>query len=160
MRFPSWLGFCLRFEFCSCHSFHIMSSCASHLHSCSPHACEHFPRCPFRNPTLPHAPDAPLLSLFVSGSKPFSEWARFDKWPWYITRRPPVKFRSIWRPFDAPTVNRVTVKASFVLQPNTPPKRPNNPSKPIPCPSLSDQDRVGENYTSLGHSYLLLAIYM
>ena len=34
---------------------------------------------------------------------------------------PPVKFRSIWRSFDAPTVNRGTEKASCVLQPNTPP---------------------------------------
>ena len=43
MRFPSWLGFCLCFAFCSCHAFHIMSSCASHLYTCSSHASEHFP---------------------------------------------------------------------------------------------------------------------
>ena len=81
-------------------------------------------------------------------------------WPWYTTGRPPVKFRSIWRPFDAPTVNRVTAKASCVLQPNTPPKQPNNPPKPPPCVPSTDHDRVVENYTPFGHSYLLLAINM
>ena len=30
------------FAFCPCHAFHIMSSCASHLHTCSSHASEHF----------------------------------------------------------------------------------------------------------------------
>ena len=40
-----------------------MSSCASHLHSCSSHASEHFPRCPFCNPTLPHAPTHPFVSF-------------------------------------------------------------------------------------------------
>ena len=33
--------------FCLCHASHIMSSCALHLHTCSSHASEHFPRCPF-----------------------------------------------------------------------------------------------------------------
>ena len=33
--------------FCRCHASHIMSSCALHLHTCSPHASEHFPRCLF-----------------------------------------------------------------------------------------------------------------
>ena len=31
----------------ACHAFHIMSSCASHLHTCSSHISEHFPRCSF-----------------------------------------------------------------------------------------------------------------
>ena len=42
MIFPSWSGFVFRFAFCSCHAFHIMSSCALHLHTCSSHASEHF----------------------------------------------------------------------------------------------------------------------
>src|SRR4051812_3391287 len=33
-------------------AFHIMSSCASHSHTCSPYASELFPRCPFCNPAL------------------------------------------------------------------------------------------------------------
>ena len=37
---------------CLCHAYHIMSSCALHLHPCSSHASEHFPRCPFCNPAL------------------------------------------------------------------------------------------------------------
>ena len=38
--------------FCLCHASHIMSSCALHLHTCSSHAFEHFPRCPFCNSAL------------------------------------------------------------------------------------------------------------
>ena len=55
------------------------------------------------------------------------------KWPWYSTGRPPVKFRVIWSSFGTPTVIRISAKASFKLQPNTPPKQPNNPSKSLPC---------------------------
>ena len=39
-------------HFLACHAFHIMSSCAFHLHTCLSHASEHFPRCPFCNPVL------------------------------------------------------------------------------------------------------------
>ena len=45
---------------------------------------------------------------------------RFAEWPWHITGRASVKFRSIWRSFDAPTVNRVTAKSFCVLQQNPP----------------------------------------
>ena len=41
--FPPWSGFVFRFVFCSCHAFHIMSSCALHLHTSSSNASEHFP---------------------------------------------------------------------------------------------------------------------
>ena len=59
---------CLRVAF-----FHVIicvaSSCFSKL------ASGPFPRCPFRIPTLSHAPVAPLRPCFVSGRKTFSEWA-------------------------------------------------------------------------------------
>ena len=74
------------------------------------------------------------------------------KWPWYSTGRPPVKFRVIWSSFGTPTVIRISAKASFKLQPNTPPKQPNNPSNSPPCSPSSDHDRVGENRTSFGLS--------
>ena len=61
MIFPPWLGFVFRFAFCSCHASHIMSSCALHLHTCSSHASEHFPRCPFCNPALPPPPAHPFF---------------------------------------------------------------------------------------------------
>ena len=112
---------CLLF---ACHAFHIMSSCASHLHTCSSHASEHFPRCPFCNLTL-LCPPAPSFCLFSCvGVKRSRIGPRFAKRPWFITGRPPVKFRAIWSSFDTSTVNRVTVKVSCVLQPNTPPKWP------------------------------------
>ena len=124
MIFPLWSGFVFRFAFCSCHAYHIMSSCALHLHTCSSHASEHFPRCPFCNPALLCHSASTSCLFSCAGVKLSRNGPRFAKRPWYSTGRPPVKFRAIWRSFDTPTVNRVTVKALFVLQPNTPPKWP------------------------------------
>ena len=58
---------CFRFAFCPCHAYHIMSSCA-HLHTCSPHASEHFPRCPFCIPALlcPPTPPFAFFRVWVS----------------------------------------------------------------------------------------------
>ena len=133
-------------------AFHIMSSCAFHLHTCSFHAFQHFPLCPFCNPAL-LCPPASLFYLFsCAGVKRSRIGPRFAKRPWYSTGRPPVKFRAIWSSFDTPTVNRVTAKASFVLQPNTPSKVAQNPSKSLPCSRSFDHDRVGENRSSFGLS--------
>ena len=124
---PFVVGFCFSFcilHFCSCHASHIMSSCASHLHTCSSHASEHFPRCPFCNPALLRAPAHPSCFFSWAGVKRSRNGPRFAKWPWYTTGRPPVKFHSIWRSFDAPTVNRVTTKSFCVLQQNPPPNSP------------------------------------
>ena len=128
---PSVVGFRLRFAFCSCHASNIMSSCASHLHTCSSHASEHFPRCPFCIPVLLCPPAFPFCLFACAGVKHSRNGPRFVKQPWYSTGRPPVKFRAIWSPFDTPTVNRVTVKALFVLQPNTPPKWPKTHPNPL-----------------------------
>ena len=152
MVFPSWSGFVFRFAFYSCHASHIMSSCASHLHTCSSHASEHFPHCPFCNPTLPHAPVHPSGLFSCAGVKRSRNGPSLAKWPWYSTGRLLVKFLVIWSSFGTPTVNRITAKASFELHPNTPPKQPNNPSKLLPCSPSLDHDRVGENRTSFGHS--------
>ena len=105
----------------ACLALHIMSSCTFHLHTCSSHASEHFPRCPFCNPALPHHPV--VISSFVScvGIKHFRIGPRLAKRPWFTTGRPPIKFRTIWTSFDTPMVNGGTEKASCVLQPNTPP---------------------------------------
>ena len=94
----------------------------------------------------------PLVSFRVRVLKRSRNGMRLAKWPWYTTGRPPVKFRGIWSSFDTPTVNRITAKASFELQPNTPPKQPNNPSKSLPCSPSSDHNRVGENSTPFGAS--------
>ena len=97
----------------SCHHEHFI------LHTCSSHASEHFPRCPFCNPAFRSPPV--VISTFLScvGIKHFRIGPRLVKRPWFTTGRPPVKFRTIWTSFDAPTVNRGTEKASCVLQPNT-----------------------------------------
>src|SRR3954469_5523323 len=41
-------------------AFHIMSSCASHSHTCSSYSSEHFPRCPFCNLALLCSPASPF----------------------------------------------------------------------------------------------------
>ena len=108
----------------ACHALHILSSCAFHLHTCSPHASEHFPRCPFCFPELRSPPV--VISTFLScvGVKHFWIGPRLVMRPWFTTGRPSVKFRTIWTPFDTPTVIRGIEKASCVLQPNALPNRP------------------------------------
>ena len=49
----------------ACHALHIMSSRAFHLHTCSSHASEHFPRCPFCIPALLCPPVSPFTSFRV-----------------------------------------------------------------------------------------------
>ena len=66
---------------------------------------------------------------------------RLSKRPWYTTGRPPFKFHAIWTSFDTPMVNRETVKASCVLQPNT-----------SPSSRAFDHDRVAQNRTPFGAS--------
>ena len=139
--FPSWSGFVFRLAFCSCHASHIMSSCASHLHTCSSHASEHFPRCPFCNPALPPPPAHSSCFFSRAGVERSRNGPRLVKWPWYTTGRPPVKFRSIWRSFSAPTVNRATAKSFCVLQ--------QNPSLTCPKPPLS-------LFHALGHSIMIV----
>ena len=130
----------------SCHHVHFI------LHTCSSHASERFPRCPFCNPALLCHPASPSCLSSYAGVKRSRNGPSLAKWPWYSTGRPPVKFRAIWRSFDTPTVNRVTAKAFCVLQPNTLQKQPNNPSKSPPCSRSFDHDRVGENRTPFGVS--------
>ena len=113
---------CIAIACVSCISYHVIMCIA--LHTCSSHASEHFPRCPFCNPVLLCPSASPFFLFSCAGVKRSWNGPSLAKRPWYTTGRPPVKFRSIRRPFDAPTFNRVTAKASRVLQPNTLPKWP------------------------------------
>ena len=116
---------------CRCHAPHIMSSCALHLHTCSSHAFEHFPRYPFCIPALRSPPVVISTFLLCVGIKHFRIGPRLAMRPWFTTGRPPVKFRAIWTSFDTPMVNRGTEKASCVLQPNTPPSWPKTHQNPL-----------------------------
>ena len=116
--FPPLSGFVFRFVFCHVMHFHIMSSCALHSHTCSSHASEHFPRCPFCNPALLSPPVHPSCFLSCAGDKLSRNGQRLVKWPYYTTRRLPVKFRSIRRSFGTPTVNWVTAKSVCVCSKN------------------------------------------
>ena len=102
---------CHHLHFISCHHVHFI------LQTCSSHASDHFSRCPFCNPALLCHPASPSSLFLCAGVKLSRNGPRFAKRPWYSTGRPPVKFRAIWSPFDTPTVNRVTAKASFVCSP-------------------------------------------
>ena len=90
-----------------------------------------------------------VISSFLScvGIKHFRIGLRLVKRPWFTTGRPPVKFRTIWTSFDAPTVNRGTEKASCVLQPNTPPKWPK--THPNPLHSLGRSITIAWSKTAL-----------
>ena len=79
----------------------------------------------------PMSSGVPFCLFSCAGVKLSRNGPRFAKRPCYTTARPPVKFRSIWSPFDTPTVNRGTVKASCVLQPNTPPKWTKTHTNPL-----------------------------
>ena len=81
MIFPLWSGFVFRFAFCHVMHFHIMSSCALHSHTCSSHASEHFPRCPFCNPALLSPPAHPSCFLSCAGVKLSRNGPRLVKWP-------------------------------------------------------------------------------
>ena len=144
-------SFCLC-VFCLCHTSHIISSCALHLHTCSSHASEHFPRCLFCIPTLPHAPAHPSCLFLCAGVKRFRIGPRLAMRPWFTTGRPPVKFRAIWTSFDAPMVYRGTEKASCVLQPNTLPKWPKTHLNPLYHLGSFDHDSVATNRISSGLS--------
>ena len=105
-------------------AFHIMSSCALrciHVRLMHPSI---FPvvRFAIRHSYVLRRP--PFVSRCERVFKRSRNGPSLAKRPWYSTGRPPVKFRAIWSSFGTPTVNRVTVKASFILQPNTPPKWP------------------------------------
>ena len=99
------VGFLSSCCFCLCYASHMMSSCASHLHTCSSHASEHFLHCPFCIPALLCPPVSLSTSFSCAGVKRFRIGPRLAKRPWFTTGTPHVKFHTIWTSFDTPTVN-------------------------------------------------------
>ena len=127
MRFPhAWVLSSFCFLSMSCISYHVIMCIAfAYVFISCIRAFSLLSVLQFDTPT---SSGAPFCLFSCAGVELSRNGSRFAKRPWYTTGRPPVKFRAIWSPFDTPTVNRGTVKASCVLQPNTPPKWPNNPS--------------------------------
>ena len=115
----------------SSHAFHIMSSCASHFAYMFVSCIRAFSPLSVLQSGVPMFPGAPFCLFSCAGVKRSRNGPRFAKWPWYSTGRPPVKFHAIWSPFDTPTVNQGTGRASCVLQPNTPPKWPKTHPNPL-----------------------------
>ena len=75
----------------------------------------------------PMSSGVPSYLFSCAGVKRSWNGPRLAKWPWYTTGRPPFKFRSIWRSFGTPTVNRASAKSVLVLQQNPPSNSPKTP---------------------------------
>ena len=115
----------------SSYAFHIMSSRASHFAYVFISCIRAFSPLSVLQSGTPMSSGVPFCLFSCAGVKLSRNGPRFAKWPWYSTGRPPVKFRAIWRSFDTPTVNRVTVKASFVCSPTPLPKWPKTLQTPL-----------------------------
>ena len=134
-----------------CHALHIMPSCAFHLHTCSSHASEHFPRCPFCIPALRSPPV--VISTFLScvGIKHF----RLDRDLPSGLGLLPVDRLSSFVPFGLRLIlQRLSEgpRRPRVCCSPTPfefgPKHTKNP----PSSRAFDHDRVAENRTPFGAS--------
>ena len=125
--FPSVVGFCLSFCILSCHAF------SYHVIMCIAFAYVFVSCIRAFSPLSVLQSGAPISSgasfrfLSCAGVKLSRNGPRLVKWPYYTTRRPPVKFRSIWRSFGTPTVNRVTAKSVCVLRKNPSLNSPKTP---------------------------------
>ena len=116
-------GFCLRvFLSLSCISYHVIMCIVFAYVSVS--CIRAFSPLSVLHSGALMSSGVPFYLFSCAGVKHFRIGPRLVMRPWFITGRPPVKFRAIWTSFDTPTVNRGTAKASCVLQPNTPPKWP------------------------------------
>ena len=113
----------------SCYSYHVIMCIAfayvfvSCIRAFTPLSVLHF--------GAPMSSSVPFYLFSCAGVKHSRIGTRLVMLPWFTTGRPPVKFRAIWTSFDTPTVNRGTVKASCVLQPNTSPKWPKTHLNPL-----------------------------
>ena len=118
MRFPrGWVLSSFFFLFVSCISYHVIM-CITFAYvfvSC----IRAFSPLSVLQSGTPMSSGAPFCLFSCVGVKLSQNGPRFAKRPWYTTGRPPVKFRSIWRSFDTPMVNRVTTKPSSVCRPTT-----------------------------------------
>ena len=149
--FPSIVGFVFRFVFCHVMHFHIMSSCASHLHSCSSHASELFPRCPFAIRHSHMHRRTPLVFFHVRVSNFF----RMDQGLSSGLIIPPGDYRSSFVPFGGRLVLQQLTghpQSPFECPEKPPPKPAQNPPNSLPCSRSFDHDRVGENRTPFGAS--------
>ena len=113
---------------CACVLHFIMSSCASHFAYMFVSCIRTFSPLSVLQSDTPMSPSAPFCLFSCAGVKHYRNGPWFAEWPWYTTGRPPVKFRAIWRSFDTPKVNRVTVKPPSLCRP-TPLQSGPKPSK-------------------------------
>ena len=136
---------------CLCHASHIMSSCALHLHMCSSHAFELFPRCPFCIPAL-LCPPVSLSTFFRV--RVFNILGLDRDLPSSLGLLPVDRLSSFVSFGLRLMLQRLTEgpKRPRVCCSPTPPNLAQNPPNSAPCPRAFDHDHVGENCTSFGLS--------
>ena len=135
----------------ACHAFHIMSSCASHLHTCSSYASEHFPRCPFCNPALLCHPVPLSTSFHVRVLNVFGLDRDFSCGLGLL----PADRLSSFVPFGLRLIlQRLTEgpKRPRVCCSPTPFQSGPKPTQPPPSSRSFDHDRMTENRSSFGLS--------
>ena len=133
----------------ACHALHIMSSCAFHLHTCSSHASEHFPRCLFCIPTLL----CPPMVLSTSFHVRVLNICKLDRDLSCGLGLLPVDRLSSFVPFGLRLLLQQLTKGPKrprVCCSQHPSKVAQNPPKPPPSFRSFDHDRVAENRTSFG----------
>ena len=138
-------------SFLACHASHIMSSWAFHLHTCSSHASEHFPRCPFCNPALLCPPVFLSTSFHVWGLNVFG----LDRDLSCGLGLLPVDRLSSSVPFGLRLIlQRLTEgpKRLVCVAAQHPFKVAQNPPKTLPSSRSFYHDRVAENHTPFGAS--------
>ena len=137
---------------CLCHASHIMSSCALHLHTCSSHASEHFPSCPFCIPVLLCPPMSLSTSFRVRVLNVFGLDRDFSCGIGLL----PVDRLSSFVSFGLRLIlQRLTErdrKGLVCVVAQHPSKVAQNPPKPPPSSRAFNHDRVGANRTSFGAS--------
>ena len=136
---------------CLCHASHIMSSCAFHLHTCSSHASEHFPRCPFCIPALLCTPVVLSTSFRVWGLN----ISGLDRDLSCGLGLLPLDRLSSFVPFGIRLILQWLTrdrKGLACVAAQHPSKLSQNPPKPAPPSRAFDHDRVAANRTSFGAS--------
>ena len=124
-------GFCLCFAFLSmsCISYHVIMCIAFAYVFIS--CIRAFSPLSILLSGTPMSPGGPFHLFSCVGVKRSRIGTRLVMRPWFSTGRLPVMFCAIWTSFDTPTVNRGTVKALCVLQPNSSPKWPKTHQNPL-----------------------------
>ena len=129
----------------SCHHVHLI------LHTCSSHASEHFPRCPFCNPALLCHPASPFASSLV---RVLNVLGMARGLPSGLGIAPVDRLSSFVQFGGRLILQRLTAQPEtplFSCSPTPLQSGPKPANSPL-CSRSFDDDRVGQNLSSFGLS--------